>query len=373
MQGMARWVDDLGWGETGYWENMYSLFRLLFSKSYWRTLFHPETWRQSGVSVRRLHKDKRARKQLWQVFRLLIAPLLCLLYVVWLCANLLAAVVAIPVLIFVIMRKWHRQQSAPIREAPSVVPPNMYVPKPKVAHPATPELRREFAEMALVAAVLVDRAGSEDFLKTKVLPEGFEVVTRQRHMEVLREYGLYERLGPAERDLMLLPDGHWEWESIHEVSMQLEPLRLLRWVLQVDGFLPTVGATMAADYRLAGTVVKDPALLFAGEKMVSVDSVRTGIEAADHYFFRCWAEGLRRGLYSAEDEQEAERAKAYAERMHGKEAEDMLLGTVIVSKAEDADVRLGASLAQRRYKVLGWVKGRMYGEVGPVDSLTQIG
>lgn len=246
-------------------------------------------------------------------------------------------------------------------------------PPPAPPPPVSPELRKEFAEMALVCAVLVDRAGSENFLKTKVLPEGMEVVTRQRHMEILREYGLYERLGAKELDLMLLPDGHWEAGMLDHVSMQLEPLRLLRWVLQVDGFLPTVGATMQADYRLAGTVVKQPQILFEGTKAVSIEGLRIAINAADQYFFRCWAEGLRRGLYTGEGDDDADRARTYAERMHGKEGDDLLLGTTIVSKAEDADVRLGATLGLRRLRVLGWVKSRMYGEAEPLEKLTQLG
>ena len=47
----------------------------------------------------------------------------------------------------------------------------------------------------------------------------------------------------------------------------------------------------------------------------------------------------------------------------------MLLGTVIVSKAGDADVRLGATLALRRAKVLDWVRKRIYGEVEPGERL----
>ena len=134
--------------------------------------------------------------------------------------------------------------------------------KPAPPPEPTPELRRELAELVLLHAVLVDRAGSENFLRTKVLPEGFEVVTRQRHMEILREHNLYDRLGDAERDLMLLPDGHWPPDMIDHVAMLLEPLRLLRWVLRVDGFLATVGGTMSADFRLAGSIVKEPAVLF---------------------------------------------------------------------------------------------------------------
>lgn len=354
---------------------MYGLFRLLFSRSYWRTLFHPETWRRTSVSLRRAHKDKRARKQLWQVLRLLIAPVVCLVYAVWVFSNPIAPIFVGLIFAFLFFRGWLRRRNAPIADPPSIYPPNMHVPQPKPLPDMTPELRKEFAELALFCAVLVDRAGSESFLKNKVLPEGFEVVTRQRHMEILREYGLYARLGEDELDLMLLPDGHWPAGMIDHVAMQLEPLRLLRWVLQVDGFLPTVGATMQADYRLASSVVKQPQMLFEGMKTASISGIRTAIEAANHYFFRCWAEGLRRGIYTGENDEDEDAASAreYAEKMHGKEGEDFLLGTTIVSKAEDSDVRLGATLALRRWRILSWVRGRMYAEAEPLDKLTQIG
>lgn len=361
----------------GQWvilEGMFALFRLLFSRAYWRTLFHPETWRQGRVSLRRLHKDARARKQFRRLLFLIAVPFFCVAYLIWaasVAGGLIGIGLVLVVFLLVALYRRYRpaEDGAPMtlsltkREEPKLEPP------PEV----TPALRKEFAEMALVCAVLVDRAGSESFLKTKELPEGFEVVTRQRHMEILREYGLYERLGSQELDLMLLPDGHWEPGVIDQVSMQLEPLRLFRWVLRVDNFLPTVGATMQADYRLAGTVVKQPQMLFEGTETVSIDSIRTGITAADHYFFRCWAEGLRRGLYTGDDSDDANRAREYAEKMHGKEGADLLLGTTIVSKAEDADVRLGATLGLRRLRILGWVKQRMYGEVEAMEKLTQIG
>ena len=66
---------------------MFGLFRLLFSANYWRTLFHGETWRRSRVSLRRAHKDKRARKQLRQLALLLATPFLCVAYVGWVIGN----------------------------------------------------------------------------------------------------------------------------------------------------------------------------------------------------------------------------------------------------------------------------------------------
>jgi hypothetical protein len=242
---------------------MFGLFRLLFSANYWRTLFHGETWRRSGVAVRRAHKDKRARKQLRQLAILLATPFLCLAYVAWLIGNIAGLVGVVIALVMIGLVSVYRNRRPVEKDGPLTLSLQTYDdPKPAPSPEPGPELRQEFAELALLHAVLADRAASENFLGTKVLPEGLVVVTRQRHMEILREYNLYDRLGDAERDLLLLPDGHWPKETIDHVAMMLEPLRLLRWVLRVDGFLATVGATMTADFRLAGSLVKEPAVLF---------------------------------------------------------------------------------------------------------------
>jgi hypothetical protein len=349
---------------------MFGLFGLLFSANYWRTLFHGETWRRSRVALRRAHKDKRARKQLRQLALLLATPFLCVAYVGWLIGNVAGLFGVVIALVLVGLVSLYRNRKPAEKDGPLTLSlQTCEEPKPAPPPEPSPGLRQEFAELALLHAVLVDRAGSENFLRTKVLPKGFEVVTRQRHMEILREYNLYDRLGDAERNLMLLPDGHWPPEMIDHVAMLLEPLRLLRWVLRVDDFLPTVGATMSADFRLAGSIVKDPAPLFRAEKLIEIDPVRIGFTAADHYFYRCWAEGVYRKLFTSDAPEEIARATSYAEQLHGNEGEDMLLGAVIVSKANDADVRLGATLALRRAKILDWVRKRMYGEVPAAERL----
>jgi hypothetical protein len=249
---------------------MWSLFRLLFSANYWRTLVRGETWRASGVSLRRAHKDKRARKQLWRLIWLLLTPFLCLLYVAWFAASGAGLVGAAIGFIMVGIVAAYRNRRPVEKDGPltlSLSTPQAVEEKPPL--PPSPELRRELAELALLHAVLADRAGSEMFVKTKVLPEGFEVVTRQRHLEILRTRGLYERLGDVERDLLLLPDGHWEPHMIDVVSMALEPLRLLRWVLRADEFLPTVAAALRANYKMASTTLRIRKRYFAAKNLLT--------------------------------------------------------------------------------------------------------
>jgi hypothetical protein len=120
---------------------------------------------------------------------------------------------------------------------------------------------------------------------------------------------------------------------------------------------------------MAGTTLQEPEALFRGDKLIAIEDLRTGIEAAQQYFYRCYAEGMRRGYFSTDDEEEARRTKEYAASMEGKEGEDLLLGTRIVSNASEQDVRLGTTLAIRRAQVLRWVQQRMYGEAEPSERV----
>ena len=343
---------------------MWLLFQILFSKNYWQRLFRRETWRSSGVALRRAHKDKRARKELWRLFVFLLIPFFCLIYIgILLGGGPGAAGVVIGVVMAGLVVAYRRRRPVE-KSGPQTLSLSQARPVLEETSLNTgPELRREFADLALLHAVLADRAGSEVFVRTKVLPEGIEVITRQRHLQILREYGLYERLGDVERDLLLLPDGHWPLERIDDVSMTLEPLRLLRWILRVDDFLPVVGSTMTADYKLAGTLVKEPGMVFRGDRLIGIDGLRTAIEAAEQYLYRCWAEGVQRGFYIAQSAEKAVAAREYAGKLAGNEGVDLLLGARIVSQCSDSDVRLATTLALRRAQVLGWVRQRMYGEV----------
>src|ERR1700744_5305741 len=59
---------------------MLSLYQLLFRKNYWRMLLRHATWQEAWTSLRRSHKDRRARKHLLQVLLLLLAPIACIAY-----------------------------------------------------------------------------------------------------------------------------------------------------------------------------------------------------------------------------------------------------------------------------------------------------
>ena len=54
---------------------MWSYFRLFFSKEYWALVRRRQFWRDPSVSLRRAHKDQRARKQMRLLLKELVQDL----------------------------------------------------------------------------------------------------------------------------------------------------------------------------------------------------------------------------------------------------------------------------------------------------------
>jgi hypothetical protein len=349
---------------------MWSYFRLFFSKNYWALVRRRQFWRDSWVAMRRAHKDKRARKQMRLLFTVVSTPLICVMYVALLAGAMGAMVAGVPEVgsLFVIagIAGWAGARGARRRAERD----KLFEPEQPAEWVVSAELRRRVAELALVYAVMGDRAGSEGFLAVKTLPEGFEVATRRVHVSVLKEHGLWDRLGAEEKDLLLRPDGHWENEVARRTSLHtLDLVRVLRWVLRVDEFLPVVGSTLEQDYALAKELVVDPKRLFDGSEVVKRKSLEIARDAAHHYFQRCAAEGVKRGYFEPESEKNAEWSRAYSDQMAGRQSEDLLLGTKIVSEADEGAVRLATVLALRRYRLCVWLVGVFSGETEMVEEL----
>ena len=78
---------------------------------------------------------------------------------------------------------------------------------------------------------------------------------------------------------------------------------------------------------------------------------------------------MKRGYFEPENEQNAEWSRAYSEKMMGKHSEDLLLGTKIVSEAEEGAVRLATVLALRRFRLCAWLGEVFSGKVEVGDEL----
>ena len=225
---------------------MYSFFALLFKASYWRMVFRLDTWREAWPSLKRVHKDRRARQHLRHLMLLALAPLLCLAYLAYFAIHKRFLVVV--VLAFLVIGLWRFLRKKP----PAKSAHRMLTDEEQS------RFRAYYADMALIYAVMLDRAAIENYFRNKVLPEGSEVSTRRLHLDLLKSNGVWEKMDQRDREALIVPDGEWSPFWIDHLGMGLEPLRLLRWMLRIDFHLPVVGKQMHLDHRVAGELVRAP-------------------------------------------------------------------------------------------------------------------
>jgi hypothetical protein len=280
---------------------------------------------------------------------MLLIPALCLVYLSWLAGSGALLVVPFVVPVFLWRMRREKQEAVPLRIAPGPEPVDR-----ELSDEERKQLRTYFERLALFYAVMLDRAGSEMFLKEKVLPEGFEVTSRRTHLDLLKKHGLWEAMAQRDRDAVMMADGHWEWWQINHVSLAIEQLRLVRWILRKDFYLPLIGQQLRADYGVAHGFVLAPEKVLNGKGLVEIASMRDGAEAADHYFLRCWAEGISRGYFEANGDEAVEWANSVSERLRGKQHEDVVLGGKLVSEVSEQELRWATSLAERRRLFLRW-------------------
>jgi hypothetical protein len=198
---------------------MLRLYRFLFSVRFWRSVSLRSFWREAGLSIRRSHKDPRARKFLLAFLFLLLLLLLCLAYFVLLVKT--GAIFIFPFVIpfFWWIRRGHKRDDVPqitLRRSSPVTPVDA----------ENPEVRVYLGQMAVLYATMLDRAGSESFLRNQELPDGIEVISRRTHIDLLRMSEVWDKMATADREAMMIADGQWPPELIASTSLGLEPLRL---------------------------------------------------------------------------------------------------------------------------------------------------
>lgn len=340
---------------------MQNLIQLVSQSSYWKMLLRGDTWREAGMSLRRAHKDRRARRHVLGLALMLIVPLFLLGYVGLLIGT--GAIYAVPLVIPVL---WWRARRAKQDEATMHIVPQAANHVRALSAEERAALLAYLRDLALFYAAMVSRAATEGFLKQKTLPEGFEVIARRRQLYLLREHGLWERMAARDRDAALLADGHWDWERINEAIVSLETVRLLRWALRLDFYLPVVGYQLHSDWSLAEELLQEPARLQQAGELIETDTVRTAKDAANTYFMRCLAEGISRGLYQADTSEAKAWADGVSESLAGRHSEDLVLGSTLVSEVEENDLRWATMVAARRKLFLEWMLQAM--ESGRTDG-----
>ena len=297
------------------------------------------------MSFQRTHKDRRARKRVIALALLIILPLLCAAYLVWV---LRMSLFATPLVLGAAVSAW--QGYSRYRE--KVKTRSEANPGPQLSPLQQAEFRTYFMDLALIYAVILDRAGSERFLKTKTLPEGFEVTTRRVHLDLLKSRGAWDKMTPHDRNALITPDGEWNPAWIDNVIPAYEALRLMRWILRIDEFLPVIGKQLKFDWRSAHEIVTDPAKLLQPAKLVHLKSIETARAAAEQFYVRCIAEMIYRGDLQAKSEEAPKWAADLASKLKDKQSEDLVLGVKLVSEVSSEELRWAATLAQRRLRFL---------------------
>lgn len=299
-------------------------------------------WTEIGRSLKRIHKDSRARKQVLGLALLLLIPIAVIAYLALLIGS--GAWLFVP---FVIPMMWWRAREAKKDSTPMHIAPTAE-PVPALTEEAQAALRTYFAELALVYAVLFDRSGSERYLKERELPQGMEVTSRRVHINLLRQHLLWDRMAAADRDAVMMPDGAWSAQSINQITTGIEPLRLLRWILRVDFRLPHIGQQLYGDLSIAHELVVEPGLLFEGTDLAEIELIRTARNDAALFRGRCLAEAISRGYAGVQDEKTSQWAEQVSRNLRGKQNEDLVLGDKLVSESERGQLEWAGLLATLR-------------------------
>ncbi len=320
-----------------------------------------DTWIRARANLKRVHKDRRARAHLLRLAFLLLVPALCIAYLAWLIGT--GAIYFVPFVVPVIwwiQRSHRKQDESSLRIAPG--PDNKV---PELTEEERAEVRTFFAHQALVLAVFLDRAASEAYLKNNKVPEGREVISRQRHLELLRSTGLWERLAVNDRNALIDDDGTWDWERINRVASTIEPLRLLRWILRVNFHLPLIGEQLQLDTRIANELVLEPAKVSKDVEIATVPTIETGRDAARQFAMRCTAELISREAEQPKSEEIRVWATSMSARLRGDHNADLLLDGKLVSEAAEDRVRLAMALSRTRANFLDWAIQLLEGRVKP--------
>ncbi len=336
-----------------------------------RVLFESSIWVELWGSLKRVHKDRRARRRL-AFLSLGVALLVLLVAAVVVYLALMVGTGAIFFIPFVIPVLWWLRRSANREFQAMNIVPQWARPEGKTEAANEGRLRRYFADLALLYAVLVDRAGSERFLKEKALPPEVEVTSRRLHMDALRANHLWARISLKDREALMMPDGAWGWEKINVFATGIEPLRLLRWILRLDFRLPTIGQQLTGDFSTAHEFVVDPDRLRRSSDLVEDSAVRVARDDAHSTLLRCIAEAITRGYQVAEDEKTETWAKEFAAELSGDQNADFLLGNELVSEANPDRLAWATALANIRTDFLSAVLDLLDTGRPPEGPLTSI-
>ena len=315
---------------------------MLFSE-----LLEGQTWTYARIALRRIGKDRRARRFLGSMLGLLLTIPFVLLAL----AAALGAMAEQPMSIgpFALLLGFAARfiVSAVRRE-------NRYWASFHEQGTVPETARRNILRTAYWLAVLLQRLDSEIYLQKEIPPE-IQIITRRVLLDRLKAQGIWEEMPIGVRDLLLKPDGHWSAIERDFVAGRFEFLRCLRWLVRKDTYLRWLSLLPEYDLRDAREVVED-AGWFELKNMVSAARLEERCQIAFTYVNRCWLEGVARGLVTADPEQQA---RAVEQKKNIDPNADFLLGNKSVGAITDNELQRLFQRSHMRANTLRIVQNEM--------------
>jgi hypothetical protein len=309
-------------------------------------IFRSEFWHQYWIAIRRSKRDSRDRKNVLQITFFLLAFVCYYGYLILYASRgfldremifptCIGACFALMIVIGIAIN--NRLDARKARSESDLAVDQF--------------LRQRLASDGFALSVLLMRSGSEELLREKQLPTEVEIITRRAHLAQLHKLEMWDQLPSELKNLLLLPDGHWQRDSLHR-SAAFETLRCLRWVLRLDGQLQPLTYLPKMDYRPAAELLITPERLLTSTGMVEIWDIRVERNHADTFFSRCYAEAIGRNLIQPDVEDIHAWATDVFENARSSDQRDILVQHEAISELNEETFRYVFGLSFQRYSCL---------------------
>ncbi len=179
--------------------------------------------------------------------------------------------------------------------------------------------------------------------------------------------GLWDKLEPAETELVTVADGLWTVEQHNNVTKWCEQLRLLRWALGIDAELAPLEHFPQVDFSLAQDLLDERLTFPVGTPIRKSWEVRIERDLAFQYMARIIAELKGRDLITAEVQLEGWADQLRAESLGA--SKDLLAGSKTIGELSDESLRLLGTIAMARQTYAAYLSDQLDADA-PVSFAT---